>query len=285
MRVSRRLPAVISTADHPGTSGSDSLAGADPILTRAVDEARAALVEQVGADVVGDPQGFVSEGKHAVTQYFDCTQAGYPGWRWAVTVAHAEGVDGVTIDEIVLLPGEAAIIAPPWVPYRERIQPGDLSPGDILPTDEDDPRLVPAYIAGDPGDDASDDILAEAVDGRLLREVSDELGLGRARVLSVEGRELAADRWFESDQGPESLLSQQAPHACASCGFLVRLAGPLSLTFGVCANEYANDDGRVVALGHGCGAHSEAQLRKKQLPQPVPDPSFDTISRDDLEEF
>jgi len=43
--------------------------------------------------------------------------------------------------------------------------------------------------------------------------------------------------------------------------------------------------GRVVALGHGCGAHSEAQLRKKQLPQPVPDPSFDTISRDDLEEF
>jgi hypothetical protein len=276
---------VISTADHPGTSGSDSLAGADPILTRAVDVARAALVEQVGAEVVGDPQGFVSEGKHAVTQYFDCTQAGYPGWRWAVTVAHAEGVDGVTIDEIVLLPGEAAIIAPPWVPYRERIQPGDLSPGDILPTDEDDPRLVPAYLAGDPGDDASDDILAEAVDGRLLREVSDELGLGRARVLSVEGRELAADRWFESDQGPESPLSQQAPHACASCGFLVRLAGPLSLTFGVCANEYANDDGRVVALGHGCGAHSEAQLRKKQLPQPVPDPSFDTISRDDLEEF
>ena len=285
MRISRRLLAVISTADHPGPSGSDSLAGADPILTRAVDEARAALVEQVGADVVGEPQGFVSEGKHAVTQYFDCTQAGYPGWRWAVTVAHAEGVDGVTIDEIVLLPGEAAIIAPAWVPYRERIQPGDLSPGDILPTDEDDPRLVPAYLAGDPGDDASDDILAEAVDGRLLREVSDELGLGRARVLSVEGRELAADRWFESDQGPESPLSQQAPHACASCGFLVRLAGPLSLTFGVCANEYANDDGRVVALGHGCGAHSEAQLRRKQLPQPVPDPSFDTISRDDLEEF
>ena len=276
---------MIDTADHPGTSGSDSLAGADPILTRAVDEARAALVEQVGADVVGDPQGFVSEGEHVVTQYFDCTQAGYPGWRWAVTLAHAEGADTVTIDEIVLLPGEAAVTAPPWVPYRERIQPGDLSPGDILPTDEDDPRLVPAYLAGDPGDDAPDDILAEAVDGRLLREVSDELGLGRARVLSLEGRELAADRWFEGDQGPDSPLSQQAPHACSSCGFLVRLSGPLALTFGVCANEYANDDGKVVALGHGCGAHSEAQLRKKQLPQPVPDPSFDTISRDDLEEF
>ncbi len=276
---------MISTADHPGTSGSPSLAGADPVLTRAVDEARAALVDQVGADVVGEPQGFVSEGVHAVTQYFDCTQPGYPGWRWAVTVAHAEGHDRVTIDEIVLLPGEASITAPPWVPYRERIQPGDLSPGDILPTDEDDERLVPAYLSGDPGDDAPDDILGDAVDGRVFREVSDELGLGRARVLSLEGRELAADRWYEGEQGPESQLSQQAPHACSSCGFLVRLAGPLSLTFGVCANEYANDDGRVVAYGHGCGAHSEAQLRKKQLPQPVPDPSFDTISRDDLEEF
>jgi hypothetical protein len=28
--------------------------------------------------------------------------------------------------------------------------------------------------------------------------------------------------------------------------------------FGVCANEYAPDDGRAVSLDHGCGAHSEA---------------------------
>jgi hypothetical protein len=65
----------------------------------------------------------------------------------------------------------------------------------------------------------------------------------------------------------------------------VRLAGPLSDTFGVCANEFANDDGRVVALNHGCGAHSEAQLRKKQLPPPMADHVFDTVSVDDYEEF
>ncbi|MCW2542506.1 MAG: hypothetical protein JWM40_58, partial [Frankiales bacterium] len=53
----------------------------------------------------------------------------------------------------------------------------------------------------------------------------------------------------------------------------------------VCANEFANDDARVVALKHGCGAHSEAQLRKKQLPPPLPDPVFDTVSRGDLEDF
>jgi Protein of unknown function (DUF3027) len=27
--------------------------------------------------------------------------------------------------------------------------------------------------------------------------------------------------------------------------------------FGVCGNVYAPDDGRVVSLDHGCGAHSE----------------------------
>ena len=78
---------------------------------------------------------------------------------------------------------------------------------------------------------------------------------------------------------------QSAPGRCHGCGFMVRLAGPLATQFGVCANEFANDDGRVVSFDHGCGAHSEAQLRKKQLPPPLPDHVFDTISRDDLETF
>ena len=88
-----------------------------------------------------------------------------------------------------------------------------------------------------------------------------------------------------ASRAPTWCWRSRRPGPCVTCGFLVRLDGPLSLTFGVCANEYANDDARVVAFNHGCGAHSEAQLRKKQLPQPVPDHGFDTISRDDLEEF
>jgi hypothetical protein len=247
----------------------------------AVDAARAALVEQVGGDVVGDHVEAVPETDGVVTHYFACSQAGYPGWRWAVTVAHVAGDDGVTIDEVVLLPGEDAIVAPPWVPWRERIRPGDLSPGDVLPVEEDDPRLVPAYLAGDPGDGAPRD----TEDRQQVKDVSEELGLGRVRVLSLEGRDMAAQRWYDGDQGPEVPLAQSAPAKCWSCGFLVRLAGPLADTFGVCANEYANDDGRVVAFTHGCGAHSDAQLRKKQLPPPLPDPVFDTLSEDDFEKF
>ena len=116
---------------------------ADPIAARGERCRRAALVEQVGADVVGEHLGVTPEDEGVVTHTFGCTQSGYPGWVWAVTVAHATGQDEVTVDEVVLLPGDDAIIAPAWVPWRERIQPGDLSPGDLLPTDEDDARLVP----------------------------------------------------------------------------------------------------------------------------------------------
>ena len=33
--------------------------------------------------------------------------------------------------------------------------------------------------------------------------------------------------------------------------------------FGICANEWAADDGRVVSLDHGCGAHSETDVRRQ----------------------
>jgi len=249
----------------------------DIVAVRAVDAAREALVELVDPADVGEHLGYAIEDERVVTHSFACLRAGYVGWRWAVTVARAARMKTVTVDEVVLLPGEEAITAPEWLPYRDRIQPGDLSPGDLLPTEEDDPRLVPGWLAGDPGDDI--------VEQDTLREVVHELGLGRPRVLSLEGRDLAAQRWYDGDHGPEAPLAQSAPAACASCGFLVRLAGPLSRVFGVCANAQANDDGRVVSWDHGCGAHSEAQLGKSSQPQPLPEPVLDNLSWDELEKF
>jgi hypothetical protein len=246
--------------------------------------AHAALLEQVDAAVVGEHLGEQVEedrdGGRVTTQYFASVQAGYPGWRWAVTVVALDG-ERPTVDEVVLLPGDEAIVAPAWVPWRERIQPGDLSPGDLLPTDEDDLRLVPGYFAGDPVIDDDD----RAYDRSAARALADEVGLGRSRVLSVEGRHEAAQRWYDGAAGPDVPLAQSAPGRCVTCGFLVRLAGPLSTMFGACANAFANDDGRVVSFDHGCGAHSEAQLRRKQLPPPLPEPVFDSLTPDDIEDF
>ena len=191
-----------------------------------------------------------------------------------MTVARAPRQKTVTVDEIVLLPGDDAILAPEWVPWKERIRPGDLSPGDLLPTEEDDPRLVPSLTGVD-----------DEVDPEALKEVSDELGLGRVRVLSVEGREDAAERWYDGSHGPDATIAQSAPAPCSSCGFLVKMSGPLGRVFGVCANAYANDDGRVVSYDHGCGAHSEVQLSKRNLPAPLPEPALDTLRWEDLETF
>ena len=247
----------------------------DAAAVAAVDAARAALLEEVDAADVGEHLGHLVEGERLVTHLFACERAGYLGWRWSVTVTRAPRQKVVTIDEIVLIPGAEAIVAPEWVPYRERIKPGDLSPGDLLPVDDDDPRLVPTYSFGD--DPLDPDEKAQ------VRQVAQDLGLGRVRTLSPEGRELAAQRWYDGDGGPGSPLAQSAPDSCSTCGFLMRIAGPLSELFGVCANGDANDDGRVVSLDHGCGAHSEVRLAKKHEPQPLPEPVFDTLTPGEVE--
>ena len=246
----------------------------DAVVRAAVDEARAALLEEVDAADVGDHLGHQTEGERVVTHFFECRRAGYVGWRWAVTVARAPRQKKVTVDEVVLLPGDEAIVAPEWVPYRERIKPGDLSPGDLLPVSDDDPRLVPTYSFGDDPLDA--DAKAQ------IRTVAKDLGLGRVRTLSPEGRDLAAQRWYDGPGGPDAPIAKSAPELCITCGFLVRLAGPLSEMFGVCANGDANDDGRVVAFNHGCGAHSEVRLAKKHTPPPLPEHVYDTETLDTL---
>ena len=95
-----------------------------------------------------------------------------------------------------------------------------------------------------------------------------ELGLGRPRVLSGEGREVAATRWYDGENGPSSETAKQAPAPCVTCGYFVPMSGVLRQVFGVCANEWSPSDGTVVSLDHGCGAHSEVDA-----PQPEPESS------------
>jgi hypothetical protein len=248
----------------------------DSACLGAVDAARAALLADVDAADVGDHLGADIEGDRVVTHLFECRKPGYVGWRWSVTVARASRQKTVTVDEVVLIPGADAIVAPAWVPYRERLKPGDLSPGDLLPVADDDPRLVPTYSFGD--DPLDPDARTQ------IRTVAKDLGLGRVRTLSPEGFEGVAQRWYDGDSGPDAPLAQSAPEPCSTCGFLVRLAGTLAESFGVCANGDANDDGRVVAFGHGCGAHSEIRLAKRHAPPPMADHVVDTLE-DELDRF
>jgi hypothetical protein len=255
----------------------------DEISAEAVDLARAAAVEVAGPGFVGEHIGADAEADRVVTHLFACLDPAYHGWRWAVTVTRASRAKTATVSESVLLPGPESILAPEWVPWRERLRPGDLGVGDILPTAADDERLVPTVsLAGDDGlaDAGELSVIAATLAEPFAGDGADEANLvpPQARVLSLAGRDDTGMRWYASEHGPKSPLAHAAPGVCARCGFFVRLGGPLGSVFGVCANAFAPDDGRVVSVDHGCGAHSEAML-PGSADQPVP-PVIDELGYD-----
>lgn len=226
----------------------------DALLLSAVDLARSAVLEIApSADRVGEHEESVADGERVVTHYFTCLDRGYRGWRWAATVSRTPDSTDVTVAEVVLLPGSDALLAPAWVPWDQRVRPGDLGPGDLHPAPLDDPRLEPGFTGAD---------ALEPVDENTgpspLRPEQWELGLGRETVLSPYGRGIAADRWYDGDFGPDSPMAKAAPAHCASCGFLLPIGGQLGQVFGACANPLGAD-GRIVALGYGCGAHSSVK--------------------------
>lgn len=266
------MPAPMTSpgADAPyDDAGQPAAEPLNPELAAAEDVARAAAEDEArpGDDPIGSPVltldttgddvaesasspvgahvGVEAEGPHAVTHYFESNYPGYVGWRWAVTVASVGEGEPVTVSEVVLLPGPTALTAPDWVPWRDRVQPGDLGAGDLLPTSPDDPRLAPGHLTSD---------------DEQFGDVAKEVGLGRKRVLSFEGRTDAAERWYSGDFGPGADAAKLAPAACGTCGFFLKLSGSMGGAFGVCANEFAPADGRVVSVEFGCGAHSEVDV-------------------------
>lgn len=324
----------------------------DQACADAVDLARAAAEADAGPGQVGSHVGVEIEGDRIVTHLFASLNPGYSGWRWAVTVSRASRSKTVTVSESVLLPGPDSLLAPDWVPWTDRVRPGDLKAGDLLPARSDDERLVPAVaIAGDTGLldwDENDawrltDLApeADAGGGEATTDAGATAGLeqpgdgdagqaaetaqaaaggepaqapgrgqprgrsqgGRsrsrrrpgprdrertpgmlrpARVLSAAGRDEAALRWYAGDQGPASELASAAPATCLTCGFMVRLSGPLGRVFGVCANEFAPDDGKVVSVDHGCGAHSDGAAVAEAAPPDLASPTVDELGWDML---
>jgi hypothetical protein len=225
--------AVATVADWPE--------GLAAVLSAAVDQARAAIVEFSGADAVGDYLGVSYEDTSAATHRFLAHLPGYSGWQWAAVVAAYPGAEQATISEVVLVPGPTSLLAPDWVPWDQRVRQGDLSPGDLLPPAAEDGRLVPGYTAsGDPQVD----------------ETAADIGLGRRWVMGIWGRADAAERWHTGDYGPESVMARSTKRVCRDCGFFLPLEGSLGAEFGVCGNELSAD-GHVVDKQYGCGAHSD----------------------------
>ncbi len=244
----------------------------DRACAEAVDLARAAAEIRAGIMGVGAHLGVVAEDVRVATHLFECAHPGYPGWTWQVTVARASRARAVTISEATLLPGDGSLLAPRWVPWSERIGAGDLTPGVLMPTPDDDPRIEAGYTAADEPPDT------DPAESAITRALVAELGLGRERVLSPFGRDEAVERWLAGPGGPDNPMTTQAPAACVTCAYFIALSGPAGRVFGVCANEYTPSDGRVVSREHGCGAHSDVtEPSRTEQSQP---PMWDTTTVD-----
>lgn len=183
--------------------------------TEATTFAREILEEHVDGGV-GRHLGVKQDGNTMVYR-FAADVPGYPGWEWMIVLAQVPGSERITVNEWALLPGEGALKIPKWVPYEDRIQPGDLQPGDVLPPKRDDVRLTS--------------------EGELSRK----------------GRQEALNAWRE-DYGPRSEMASLAEFKCRSCAFF-QPTPTIGKEWGVCFNRLAQD-GHVVMNSFGCGAHS-----------------------------
>ncbi|MDQ1531583.1 MAG: hypothetical protein QOE37_1688, partial [Microbacteriaceae bacterium] len=113
---------------------------------------------------------------------FACRLPGYRDWSWIVSTAQVEGADP-TVLEVELLPGEGALLAPPWVPWAERLaeyrrtHPDEAVEVDELAEDDldDDADLDETDL-----DEVDDDALElDVVDFEDDEDEVDEVGDGQ----------------------------------------------------------------------------------------------------------
>ena len=211
--------------------------------------ARAVLLEVADeSDQVGDFVTSYDLEDHVTDFRFAVNIRGYEGWQWSVTLYHDEEIDSWTVNESSLISTEDALMPPKWIPWKDRLEPTDLAPTDSIGTDPDDERIEEGEVEESSLQDVNDAV--------------ETFRLTRRHVLTSLGRAQAAKRWYEGPRGPKALSTKTAEgNLCSTCGFFVPLAGELDRMFGVCANKWSPDDGRVVSLDHAA-----ASIPKSNLP-------------------
>lgn len=287
---------------------------------------RVVLSVAADSDEVGGLVGRTLIGDGVWDYRFVSAIKGYEGWQWSVTLYRDEDADTWTVDESSLVPTDAALQPPAWVPWKDRLLPSDLSVTDAMGTDPDDPRLTDGYKPAqtrlqnsevqqtsednEEGRKASASVDADGAvfrlvdraggekdvhehepDGQVslgaktssddLDEAVDSFALTRRHLMTAEARSVTAKRWYEGQHGPKSLSTRTAKgKACETCGFLIPLAGDLGTMFGVCANRWSPDDGRVVSMDHGCGEHSEIEPQEESHLWVQSQPAYDDLHID-----
>ena len=274
--------------------------------------AQAVAIEVADEDSqVGDFVEAIDLGDNVTDFRFETRVRGYEGWQWSVTLYHDVELDHWTVNESSLVPTDKALRPPEWIPWKDRLEPTDLAVTDSIGTDPDDPRMEEGFRkvepaeqgenvssdaesaettdAGDNGETDADGVggsqdesaAASVTSEEDIDEAVEEFDLSRRHVLTPLGRSQTAKRWYEGPRGPKSLSTKTSDgNPCSTCGFFIPLKGELNLLFGVCANKWSPDDGRVVSIDHGCGEHSEIEPPEPSHLWVQSKPAFDDLHID-----
>ena len=82
--------------------------------------AHEALLEITPEESIGAFIGVVDEGDGIVTVQYETALAGYPGWKWTVSVSTLDGLEPSVL-ETELIPSDGSLLAPDWVPWSDRL--------------------------------------------------------------------------------------------------------------------------------------------------------------------
>lgn len=89
---------------------------------------------------------------------FECTERAYQGWNWVVTLTAADGRSAPSVSEINLIAADGALLAPPWVPWAERLAEfrSQLRAEGKASSDAEADALIRDMVGSAHGDEAED---------------------------------------------------------------------------------------------------------------------------------
>jgi hypothetical protein len=141
--------------------------------------ALAALAEVTDPADVGELLGVDEPEPGVLDLRFACRLPAYRDWHWTVSTSDLPDVPP-TVLEVELLPGEGSLLAPPWVPWAERLaewrkqHPDERHPGEVDADEVDADEEGGEDADLDEDDLAVDDDLDELDEAELEGEESPE---------------------------------------------------------------------------------------------------------------
>jgi hypothetical protein len=140
---------------------------------------------------------------------FACRLPGYVGWRWTVSTAQV-GDEAPTVLEVELLPGEGSLVAPPWVPWAERLaEYRRTHPDEADAAGDEDEELDDDELDDDEDEDVDDDVDALEIDGVDFEEAADEASpTGDDEDAAEEAEEAPEPTHPEDDDEPDEADSE-----------------------------------------------------------------------------